>query len=129
MRAALILIFAVSACFADETLSGYADRDATWVLQTIDNTPFPATATLQTPQQGTITGNAPCNRYSAAQKAPYPWFELGPILNTKRACPDLAAEGQFLTSLAQMTLAEVQGNILILSNDFGSEMTFARKKN
>ena len=55
-------------------------------------------------------------------EAPYPWFETGPILVTRRACPDLEAEGDFLRALESMSQAEVLGSVLILSNDAGREM-------
>jgi heat shock protein HslJ len=58
--------------------------------------------------------------------APYPWFEAGDIAVTRRACPDLAAETAFFDALADMTLAEVAGDALILSTPDGREMVFTR---
>ena len=113
-----------AACAGDETLSGYADAQATYLLETIDGAPFPARATIALPEEGRAEGEAPCNRWSAGQSAPYPWFALGPIVTTRRACPDLAAEQAFLAALAAMTLAEVQGPVLILSDEAGREMLF-----
>jgi len=43
---------------------------------------------------------------------------------TKMACPDLAAENLFFAALAEMTLSEVLGDTLLLSNDKGREMVF-----
>lgn len=109
---------------ADETISGYADPEAAYRLVEIDGTEFSARATIAFLEEGTASGEAPCNAWSATQSVPYPWFELGPIAATKRACSDLSEEARFFDALGQMTLVEVQGPILILTNDDGREMVF-----
>lgn len=121
-----LAIFAISlsSCGPDETISGYASTGAVYRLQSLNNAPFPATANIAFPAQGRVTGTGPCNGYHADQTAPYPWFALGPIAATRRACPDLAAETDYFTALSQMTLAEVAGPVLILSNTDGGEMVF-----
>ncbi|NDW54669.1 META domain-containing protein [Aliiroseovarius sp. PrR006] len=113
----------LSAC-KDETISGYADSGAIWSLVELDGVAFPAEATLSFPEKGRIAGQAPCNSYSGSQSAPYPWFETGPILSTKRACADMNAEATFFTALSVMRIAEVSGSTLILSNEDGREMVF-----
>ena len=87
-------------------------------------TPSPRGPPSPSPRKARPSGEAPCNAWSATQSAPYPWFALGPIATTRRACPELAAEQTFLTTLAAMTLAEAQGPVLILSSDEGLEMVF-----
>ena len=94
------------------------------MLTEIDGQAFPARASIAFPEPGRAAGEAPCNSWSAEQTAPYPWLELGPIASTRMACPDLGQESIFFQSLEAMTLAEVQGPILILSNDAGLEMVF-----
>ena len=124
----LFLIPAITALFLsackDETISGYADTGASWSLVEVDGVAFQAKATLGFPEKGRIVGNGPCNSYSAAQSAPYPWFDTGPIAATRRACPDLPSETTFFDALAQMSIVEVSGNTLILSNEDGREMVF-----
>lgn len=119
----LSLALAILGC-SDETISGYADPAAAYRLIEIEGAAFPARATITFPEEGQVAGEAPCNRWSAEQSVPYPWFQLGPIAATKRACADLAAEGQFFDMLGQMTLVEVQGPVLILSDDDGRDMVF-----
>lgn len=121
---AALLMLALMACQPDETVSGHTDGVTSFALQSIDGTAFKASATIDISEFGKISGRAPCNSYFAAQTAPYPWFALGPIGSTKMACPDLAQEGQFFDALGAMTLVEVVGNTLILSNDTGREMVF-----
>lgn len=115
---------ALAACKKDETLSGYGAADAVWELVELDGKTFTARATLTFPEEGKLAGQAPCNRYFAEQSAPYPWFKAGPIGATRMACADLDEEQRFLGALAAMTLSEVSGDTLILSNDTGREMVF-----
>lgn len=125
MRLALVLAaMSILGYCKDETVSGHGGAAATWVLRSIDGTPFAARATLTFPEEGTVAGEAPCNRYSGQQTVPYPWFSAARITSTKRACPDLDAETRYLRALGEMTLAEIAGDTLILSNDAGREMVF-----
>lgn len=126
MKIALPLLTAVllAACDSDETLAAYGAADTTWSLQSLNGAPYPAKAMLTFPEPGRVAGQGPCNSFSGTQSAPYPWFDTGPLATTRRACPDLAAEADFLSALDAMTLAEVQGDTLILSNDTGGELVF-----
>ncbi len=114
----------LAACRGDETIAAYGASDNKWHLTEIDGQPFAATATLNFPEPGRITGVAPCNSYSADLDAPYPWFDAQHLSMTRMACDDLAAENKFLQALHDMTLSEVSGNTLILSNVAGREMLF-----
>ena len=124
MRTALLALTLAFLGCGDETVSGYASPGATYRLVEVSGAPFAARATITFPEEGQVAGEAPCNRWSAAQNVPYPWFELGPVAATRRACPGLEAEGLFFSMLGKMSLAEVQGPVLILSNDVGAEMVF-----
>ena len=126
MRLILLLPFLLATgCQSDETVAAYGGGGL-WLLTEIDGKVFPARATLGFPEPGRIAGTAPCNTYSGRMAAPYPWFEAGDIAVTRRACPDLAAETAFFDALADMTLAEVAGDTLILSTADGREMVFTR---
>ncbi|WP_347312421.1 META domain-containing protein [Defluviimonas sp. SAOS-178_SWC] len=124
LAAALSTTVALSACAGDETLRGFVPEGSVWRLTEIDGTAFAARATIRFPAPGKIAGDAPCNRYSGNQTAPYPWFRAERILSTKRACADLSAEQLFFTALGRVTLAEVQGDVLILSSPDGPVMVF-----
>ncbi|MFU8778556.1 MAG: META domain-containing protein [Roseovarius sp.] len=108
----------------DETVTGHGGADAVWHLQSIDGEGFAARATLEFPAEGELVGAAPCNHYSGRQTQPYPWFAAEAVVATKRACPELAAEMLYLAALGEMTLVEVVGDTLILSNVAGREMVF-----
>ena len=123
MRTAIVFLM-LAACAGDETISGYADPDAEYRLSEIDRASFPAMATIRFPAVGRIEGDAPCNSYTARQSVPYPWFSAGNLVATDRGCAALADEAAFFDALLAMTLAEVQGGTLILSNEAGREMVF-----
>ncbi len=124
MRPWLILPLALTFCQKDETLAGYADQRAIYTLQMINDDQFPARVTLTLPKRGRIAGEGPCNTYSARLTVPYPWFAVKDLTTTRRGCPELALETLYLDTVRSMTLVEVSGNTLILSNDAGDEMTF-----
>lgn len=121
----LIIAFGLLvSCGPDETISGFTDPTATYVLNLLNNEPFPARATIRFPQEGKIDGAGPCNSFQATQTAPYPWFEIGPIAATRMACPDLANESAYFSALGTMTISEVGGDVLILSNTEDGQMVF-----
>lgn len=117
----------LSACAGDESISGFADPQAEYELVQLDGATFNATATIVFPHAGDVVGRAPCNRYFATQTLPYPWFNLDGIGATRIACPDLPLETVFLAALEDMTLAEVLGNTLILTNGDGRKMVFVAR--
>lgn len=119
-----LLVTAMSACRADETMRAYGGPDRIWTLKLLNNAPFPANATLTFPKADEIAGNGPCNRYFGALKASYPGFNAGPIGSTRMACPETAAETAFLAALEAATASEVQDETLTLSNANGLEMVF-----
>ncbi len=119
-----ILFLLLAACQGDQSVAAFGAGDTLWKLQEIDRKPFDAHATLRFEGRGRIAGQAPCNRYRGRMNAPYPWFEATGITTTKTACPALAREAAFLGSLGRMTLAEVAGGTLILSDDKGRQMVF-----
>lgn len=120
-----ILIILISACRPDETISGQTN-DQEWVLQSIKGAQIDATITITFTTDGKVTGRAPCNAYFATQTAPLPWFELGPIGATKRACPNLKLESTYFQTLAMANVAEVTSDTLILSKDETALLTFKR---
>ena len=122
--AALTLLASIPACQADETVARYGAADRLWTLQTLNGTAFSATATLEFDSGGPVSGQAPCNRFSATNTVPYPWFQLTPIIATRAACPDLEAETAYLAALSRMTQSEVRQGSLFLRNDENEEMIF-----
>lgn len=123
----LIAITALSACSRDESISKFANPLAIYHLVTLDDLGFPTRATISFPEEGRVVGQAPCNSYFATQTVPYPWFGLEGIGATRMGCPDLALESEFFDALEGMTLAEVAGDTLILSNSVGRKLVFVAR--
>lgn len=130
MRTVMMIaaLWGLTQCQGDETVTSYGAAEAVWQLAELDGQPFKAQATLILPDEGKLLGEAPCNAYSGAQTAPYPWFTVENIVATRRACADLESETAYFEALEQMTLSEVSGETLILSNDAGREMVFTAQK-
>lgn len=125
--AGLAAIGTVGACIGDETVSGYAGG-VDWQLTEIDGTPFSARAVISFPEPGRIAGQAPCNSFSGEQTAPYPWFSAPALAVTRRSCPEISEETRFFKALNRVTLAEVQGEVLILSAPDGPTMVFTKSQ-
>lgn len=125
LRLAIIVGFlGLSQCDKDETIAAYGAADQVWALVELDGSAFTAQATLTFPEPGKIAGKAPCNSYHGKMDAPYPWFDAEQVATTRMACPDLKAETAFLAALSEMSLSEVSGDTMILTNDAGREMVF-----
>lgn len=122
----LIITLSLSACLKDETISGQANATDVWVLQSLNGQSVTSRITLTFPQKGSIAGKAACNNYHAKQTAPLPWFEPGPILATRMACDALDLEVRYFDVLAKMTLIELKGETLFLSNNDLS-LTFSKE--
>lgn len=120
----LMAVFTLAAYAPDESISKFVDPVAEYHLIELDGAPFTGRATIQFSEEGRVNGQAPCNRYFATQSVPYPWFALEGIGATRMACPDLDLESAFFEALEGMTLAEVAGDTLILSNSAGRQMVF-----
>ena len=124
LRLFLTLPILLASCLKDETVSGFATDAIVYQLVEMGGLSFAGRATISFPKLGRVSGDGPCNSYSANQNVPYPWIEITGLVATKRACRALAQEAAFFDGLATMTLVEAAGNSLILSNDAGAKMVF-----
>lgn len=123
----LLATLSLAACKKDESVAAY-DGGNIWQLYELDRAPFTARATLLFDEGGKVSGQGPCNSFFAEQTKPYPWIGIEKIGATRMACPDLQLESTYFDALAGMTLAEVSGDVLILSNDAGRQMLFRAMK-
>ena len=111
-------------CQKDETIAGQTTPDTIWVLTNLNDAPFEGRFTIQFGENGAVSGQMDCNRYTATQTAPLPWFELGPIASTKALCPAAQSEQAFSKTLGAAETAELQGNVLLISGPEG-ELVFS----
>ncbi len=126
MRGLAVALFGlIPACQSDETIAAYGAAGFTWTLVEQNGAPFSQRATLIFGEDGQVSGQAPCNRFTFTNTLPYPWFETGPVAATKMACPDLDAEDAFFTTLGGMTRAILgEDGKMTMANDEGGEMVF-----
>lgn len=121
--APLLLALSLTQASAD-TLTG---RD--WQLLAIDGVVTDAKATLRIEADGSIGGQAPCNRWSAMNRATLPALDLPGIRATRMACDRLAEEQAFFDALGRMTgLAMAGDRNLILTGDAGQSMEFVHDR-
>ncbi|WP_247738575.1 META domain-containing protein [Shimia sp. R9_2] len=115
----------VAACAPSETVTQYGGADYTWRLQEIDGAAVDYEAILLLEESGRVMGQGPCNSFLATQDAPYPWINIKVDVVEQIYCPDIDREEAYLTALQEMSLVEVSGPTLVLSNDAGREMVFS----
>ncbi|MCX7558657.1 META domain-containing protein [Sulfitobacter sp. F26204] len=120
----LALILMLTVFQPDETLRRYGGADHEWHLVTLDGRRLDATTTLMFPERNQITGQAPCNRYTATNTTPYPWIDIGPIAATRMACPDLADETAYFAALEAVNVVVIEDNLMTMSDEEGPRLVF-----
>ena len=123
---ALFLILILPACVQDETISGKTAPTDVWRLAAIGTAPVDAGITIRFPEQGRVAGDGPCNSYTAAQTAPLPWIDIGPVIATRRACAELTQEVRYFALLGRMAFVEVLGDTILMTAEDGTALTFRR---
>lgn len=121
-------LLSIAACDRDESLAGYVETGRSYALIEQDARRATVRATLQF-RQGRVHVDAPCSQWHAEISAPYPWWEMADVQfpqtwATPAACELAEEDRNFMQLLERMTLSEVSGNILILSNTDGERMVF-----
>ncbi|WP_151718069.1 META domain-containing protein [Gemmobacter serpentinus] len=98
-----------------------------WQLVGFSGDSLPPRVTMDLREAGKASGQAPCNRWFGAVEGSLPDFRIGQAGATRMACPDLEAEGAFLTALGQISTAAIEGDKLILTGSDGVRMEFTAK--
>jgi heat shock protein HslJ len=97
----------------------------TWELLAIDGVFTDTPVTLTIDEGGTFSGKAPCNGFSASNRAQLPALQLGGIRATRMACDRLEEEQAFFDALSVMTEVRLEGlRNLILSAPDGRSLEF-----
>lgn len=108
---------ALAACEPTSTpTAGGEDRGfipgGSYVLVGMDGQTVPLRDVTLLVEEKRLSGQGPCNSYSAANNAELPAIALSPIVSTKMACKNLRLENRFLSVLQQATEAEFYGGVL-----------------
>lgn len=83
-----------------------------YVLVGMDGQTVPLRNVTLLIEEKRISGQGPCNAYSAANNVPLPAVALSPIISTKMACKDLRLENRFLSILQTATAMDYYGGVL-----------------
>lgn len=121
---AMTAILGVAACDPSDTVTKHGGMAYDWQLTEVDGTPVDYSATIAFGPHGSVNGSGPCNGFSATQSKPYPWIAIQIEFVEELYCSDIDEEEAYLGSLMEMTLVEVSGDSLVMSNDSGREMAF-----
>ncbi|MDM7933447.1 META domain-containing protein [Tabrizicola sp.] len=96
-----------------------------WQLLAIDGSLTNAPASLRIESDGTMSGKAPCNRWSTMNAAFLPELRIEAIRATRMACDKLPEEQVFFDTLSGMTTVQAEGDSnLILTGPVGRSMEF-----
>lgn len=120
----LLALLVPGSAAADAPADPYRLPGIVWQLETLDGAALRGIVTLSFPQEGKLSGRAPCNAYFGEQTAAYPGFLAGALGMTKMACIDLGFESEFFSALQAMRHAAMEGDRLTLTDDTGRRMIF-----
>lgn len=113
-------------CQTDETLAGYAERHVAYHLveqagqDNVPSTIFRITGRKQ------FSVTTPCGSFAGRFTAPLPWIEIPEPNHTPAPCEETAAVALVIGDLTKATLAEIAGDVIMLSDDAGPILTFRR---
>ena len=122
---ALFAIAVLAGCVEDHSGSKRIPQGVEYALVELNGAAFDERATIVFGADGSVSGQAPCNRYFGQVNSRYPRFALNGVGATMMACPALDTEAAFFAALESMTLANVSGDTLALSNPAGDTLVFA----
>jgi heat shock protein HslJ len=122
-------LLALAAAFAMTPLAASAESltGTDWQLLAIDGLFVEIPATLRLDEPGSISGKAPCNRFSGRNQSKFPELKLQAIASTKMACDRLAEEQVFFQALGLMDRLDLDGSNLVLTAPDGRSMEFVRE--
>ena len=86
--------------------------------------------TLHCSEEGTVTGNAACNSYSAEYRGSGEELVIGSVVSTLMYCADdstMEQERIFFQLLSQVRSFEIDGDILTLYGSGGRELLVCGK--
>lgn len=113
--AALATLTALAACEPVPATPGSNVPTGPYVLVGIGSDTVPQRDVgLSIESDGSVSGQAPCNHYSAAQTAEPPAFKLGPLTTTRMACTGTAGrlESRYFQALSQADGVTFEGGVL-----------------
>lgn len=96
--------------------------DGPWVLQDFGG----GKVTIEFAEDGSLSGQGPCNTYRATHEISYPDIKIGPTLSTRMACADMDVEFNYFEQLAKVDRILLAHRSLRLIQSDGAELNFKR---
>lgn len=96
--------------------------DGIWVLQDIGD----GQVTIEFGENGSLSGQGPCNTYRATHEITYPDIKIGPVLSTRMACANMDEELAYFEQLAKVSQIRLAQRSLTLIQSGGAELGFKR---
>ncbi|MGR3343955.1 MAG: META domain-containing protein [Paracoccaceae bacterium] len=88
-----------------------------WVLQDAGS----LRVTISFTENGTLSGQGPCNRYFAELRMSPPRIHIGNIGSTHMMCPDIDTETNYFRALGSVEWFEISaGNLTLLTNEIAT---------
>ncbi len=118
----------ILATFMEEGAASLPDADlknTRWVLRSLHGEPvklggdpWDKELFLQFPQdeEGRLQGYAGCNTFRGTYSREGEAISFGPLMSTRRACPNLELEGKYLQALESVNAFHIEGDVLTLSS-------------
>lgn len=125
LAAVTLSALALSACATTPTAGTTSIPMGDYVLVGIGGKVIDIRTTTLNLAPGKISGQAPCNRYNAAQTASLPNFTIGEIAATRMACPSMAVEAEYFEALRNSNKLSYLDGVLTISGGPKS-LTFER---
>jgi heat shock protein HslJ len=97
-------------------------EDRTWVPLYTGDEPTPAATVTVAFLDGIVSGQAPCNQFSAPYQLDGLSLSVGPIATTMMTCPDAALEQDFLAVLTAARSWTIDQGDLVLRDGDGVEL-------
>ena len=96
--------------------------DGVWVLQDYGD----GKVTIEFGEDGTLSGQGPCNTYRATHEIGYPDIKIGPLLSTRMMCANSDQEFAYFEQMANVSRIRLaQGSLVLIQGD-GAELNFKR---
>jgi len=96
--------------------------DGVWVLQDYGD----GKVTIVFGEDGTLSGQGPCDTYRATHEIAYPDIKIGPMLSTRMACANSDLEFAYFEQMAKVSRIRLAQGSMVLIQDDGAELKFKR---
>ena len=110
---AAVAALGLAACATPETATTPADLRGAWLLTRLGQMQIRTPITLNFDGER-ASGVAPCNSFAGSYRQDGAALSIGPLVATRRACPDLAMEDAYLSALTDVVSFTRDGTFLTL---------------